>query len=108
MASGSTRRTYGSVLAPNTPDTVLLTETGFGVEVQNVNGAAPLYFTISSPGGPCPVPSVGGAAGQFAVASVAGSAIKMRQQGLFGQIVQLVSSASVQYQVTVLGNHMDA
>lgn len=104
MASGSSRRVFSSTLTANTPDLVLLTEGGYGVQVENITGNGPLWFTVSTQGGRCPVPTVGASVGAFSIAAVAGASQNVRHDGQFGSIVQIISSASVQYAVSVLGN----
>ena len=85
-------------------DTVILTDGGFGVEVMNVSGTSPIYFTVSHPGGACPVPTVGGT-NCYCAASVAGAAVRVRHSGQYGSVVQLISSGTPQYIVSVVGDN---
>jgi len=93
-------------------DLVVLADPGFGVEVTNVSGNGGIWFTVSEPGGPCVAPVVGaasvGTAGEWYTAATTGVTTKVRHQGQFGSVVQLISSASVTYQVAVLGARIDA
>ena len=99
MASGSGKYVYSSTTNGSGVDLALLTGPGFSVKVTNLNGAGPLYFTVDSPGGACPVPSTGGAA-TYTAASIAGTSVTVRAvDALYGAVVQLTSSASVNYQV---------
>ena len=105
MASYSgTRVAYVSSSASVGADVVVLTDGGFSVKVTNVSGTAPLYFTLSHPGGPCPVPTVGGA-NVFVVPAAAGDSVNARHAGQFGSVVQVVSSGTPSYMVEVQGNH---
>lgn len=103
MASGSSRRVYSSTLTASTVDLVVLTEGGYGVEVINTTGTAPIWFTISEQGGACPVPTIGGTTGEFCAASVAGYSMKVRHEGLFGSVIQLISAGTPTYTVSTLG-----
>ena len=92
-------------------DLVLLVDPGFGVEVTNLSATNSLWFTVSEPGGRCPVPAGGASASVGAVdewVALAGQTTKVRHQGQFGSVVQLISSASVTYQVGVVGARVDA
>ena len=83
----------------NTVDTVVLSGAGFSVKVTNLNGGPPIYWTASWPGGPCPVPTVGGP-NCFAVASVIGNSINTRAGDFqFGSVIQLISSGITAYEV---------
>ncbi len=84
-------------------DLAVLTAAGAGVSVTNNNGTAPIWFTVSEPGGACPLPT-GGGANCYCVGSVAGATVQVRHDGQFGSIVQLVSSGTPNYTVAVLGN----
>lgn len=94
----------GTTSGSGNVDLVYLSGAGFSVRVTNVNGAAPLWFTVSHPGGACPVPTVGGV-NEYLTASVPGMSNSVRHAGQFGSVVQLVSSGSVQYMVELQGNH---
>ena len=103
MASGSGVMSYSSTVASvNVVETVLLTGSAFGIEVVNITGTAPIWFTVGEPGGPCPVPTVNGS-GSFCAASVAGTQVKVRHQGFAGNVVQLISAGTPAYTVSQLG-----
>ena len=103
MASISSRRVASGTLNGANVDLVFLTDPGFGVEVTNISGNGNIWFTVSEPGGPCPVPTVGGTSSEWCVASVGNTSQKVRHSGQFGSIVQLISSASVTYAVSITG-----
>ncbi len=103
MASGSARRVYSSTLTASTVDVVLITEGAYGVQVTNVDGSAPIWFTVSTQGGACPVPTVNGTNGEYCAASVAGNFLNVRHDAQFGSVVQLISSGTPQYTVGILG-----
>lgn len=100
MASYSARRVATETLSANTVDLVLLTDPAQSVEVTNVTGTAPIYFTVSKPGGDCPVPTVNGQS-CYAVASVAGQSMFVRHDGMYGSVVQLISAGTPQYTVQI-------
>ena len=91
-----------------TVDLIVLTDPGFGVDVINLTGNAPIWFTVSQPGGPCPAPTVGGSSGEFCVASVAGAHVTVHHAGQFGSVVQLIASGSTTYSVAVTGRTTNA
>ena len=100
MASGAAARQYSSLINPSLVDMVLI-ETGCNViSVTNVTGNGELWFTVSEPGGPNPQPNINGA-NTYCAASVAGSTVDVRHDGMYGTIVNLASSASVQYLVSI-------
>jgi len=103
MASGSAPKVYSNTLTASTVDVVLITGGAYGVQVTNVDGTSPFWFTVSTPGGPCPTPTVGGTNGEFAAASVAGAFVNIRHDGQFGSVVQLISSGTPTYTVSALG-----
>lgn len=107
MSSGSSRRVYSGTLTSDTVDIVLLTEGGYGVQVVNTTGTAPIWFTVSTPGGPCPIPTVGGSSGEFCAASVTGATVPVRASVQFGALVQLISSGTPTYTVSLVGNQAD-
>ena len=88
-------------------DLIVLTDAGFGVEITNVSGSAPLWFTVSHPGGPCPVPVVASASvnasNQYCAGAAAGTRVPVRHAGQFGSVVQLISSGTPEYVVEVTG-----
>ena len=100
-----TRVAYVASSASVGADTVVLTDGGFSVKVTNITGTAPLYFTVSQPGGPCPVPTTAAAANVFVVPSAVNSSVNVRHAGQFGSVVQVVSTGSPSYMVEVQGNH---
>ena len=59
-----------------------------------------IFFTVSEPGGPCPVPTVNGV-NCYAVASVAGAQTAVRHYGRYGSVVQLISTGTPTYSVVV-------
>ncbi len=107
MSSVQAKRVANGTLSASTVDIVSLTDPGFGVEVTNLTQNGNLWFTVSAPGGPCPVPSVGGTSGEWCAASVGTSAVKVRHAGQFGSIVQLISGQAVSYSVAVVGARVD-
>ena len=95
---------YATASVAGVVDLVYLTHPGFSVKVTNVSGTAPLWFTVSHPGGDG-TPPVGGGANCFSVASVAGQSTSVRHDGQFGTVVQLISSGTPAYSVEIQGNH---
>ena len=81
-------------------DLVVLTQPCASIRVTNISGAAPLWFTVSAPGGACPVPTSGGT-NNFAVAPAANAFTSVRHDGMFGSVVQVVSSGTTSYMVEV-------
>ena len=60
-------------------DVVVLTGAGHSVKVTNISGTAPLFWTVSHPGGPCPVPSTSGSVQPcFVTAGAAGTSTNSR------------------------------
>ena len=109
--SNQASRSVSATLAASTVDLVWLTAPGFGVQVTNDSGSADIYFTVDAPGGPCPAPSVAastGAQNQFCAASAAGATTVVRSPAQFGSIVQLISSGTPSYTVSVVGNQVNA
>ena len=102
------RRVATGAASVSTVDLVVLTDGGSGVEVTNLTGTAALWFTVSQPGGPCPVPTVGGSSGEFCVASVAGAHVTVHHAGQFGSVVQLIASGSTTYSVAITGRTTNA
>lgn len=107
MASTAGTRVVSSTTNGANVDIVYLSDPGFGVEVSNLSLNGNLWFTVSHPGGPCPAPTVGGSSGEWCCASVGNTTQKVRHPGQFGSIVQLISSASVTYSVSVTGARID-
>ena len=98
-----------NTLTPSAVDVVLLTNPAFGCIVENLTCNAPIWFTVSAPGGPgtAPVVPSGGASvgAQYAVGgSVGPTSLSVRGPAQFGQVIQLVSINAEQYTVSVLGN----
>jgi hypothetical protein len=85
-------------------DLVVLTQPGMSIRVTNISGAAPLWFTVSAPGGACPIPTSGGTY-NFSVAPAANAFTNVRHDGMFGSVVQVVSSGTTSYMVEVQGQH---
>ena len=80
-------------------DLVYLTAPAYSVKVTNVTGTAAIYFTVGSPGGACPVPTIGGT-GDFCLPATAGTSLSTRAGDFqFGTIVQLISTGTPQYMV---------
>ena len=110
MATGNQNiapRVVTASASVNTVDLAVLTDGGFGIEVTNLTGTAPIWFTVSHPGGSCPVPTVGGE-NCFCAASVAGATVRVRHSGQYGSVVQLISSGTPQYTVSVVGDRINA
>ena len=99
MANYSGGRVLTETLTANTADLCYMTDPGEAIIVSNISGQAPIYFTVDKPGGACPLPTVNGQ-NCFAVAS-AGTRVSVRHDGMYGSIVQIISSASVQYTIEV-------
>jgi len=100
MADTAGTRIVTKTLAANTVDLVYLSSPGMAIQVTNQTGTAPIWFTVSHPGGNATAPTVGGAA-CFGVASVAGQSTSVRHDGMYGSIVQLISAGTPTYTVTV-------
>ena len=94
------QRQTTQTLTPNQVDLINMTAPGESIIVTNINALAPIYFTVDKPGGPCPVPAVGNG-NWYSVGPGAGTRVSVRHDGMYGSIVQLISSASVQYSVEV-------
>ena len=104
------RRAASATLQASTVDLVYLTEGGFGVQVINdTGGASPIYFTVSAPGGACTAPTVAASTGTVGVfcAAAAGIPVSVRHSGQFGSIVQLISSGTPSYTVSVVGSQFN-
>ena len=102
-------RSISATLVASTVDLVVLTDGGFGVQVENVSGTAPIYFSVSHPGGSCTVPSVAASTGSqnfFCAAAVAGAQTNVRHPGQFGSVVQLISTGTPSYTVSVTGSRV--
>ena len=88
------------------PDLVWLSGAGQSIKVTNVSGSAPLFWTVSHPGGSCPVPSTSGSVnGTYVTAGAAGTSTSARHDGQFGSIVQVVSTGTPSYMVEVQSVH---
>lgn len=98
--STSAAQVVTQTLSANAADLVLLTAPASSIVVTNETGTAPIYFTVSEPGGPCPVPTVGGV-NCYCAASVAGAQVAVRHYGTYGAVVQLISSGTPTYSVVV-------
>jgi hypothetical protein len=95
------KRVVSGTLSANAVDLVYLSSPGQAINVQNVTGTAPIWFTVSHPGGSGKVPTVGGSEGVFCAASVAGAEFQVRHDGMYGSVVQLISTATPTYTVSV-------
>ena len=98
--STSATQVVTQTLSANAADLVLLTTPASSVIVRNETGTGMIFFTVSEPGGPCPVPTVNGV-NCYAVASVAGAEVAVRHYGRYGSIVQLISSGTPTYSVSI-------
>lgn len=85
-------------------DLIVMSGHGFSIKVTNVGGTAPLWYTASFPGGPCPVPSVNEVKSR-AVAATANASSSDRQSFQFGAVVQVASTGTTAYLVELQGNH---
>lgn len=85
-------------------DLIVMNGHGFSVKVTNLTGTAPLWYTVSAPGGTCIVPTVGGVKTR-AVAATANASSNDRQALQFGAVVQVCSTGTTAYTVEILGNH---
>jgi hypothetical protein len=98
-------RTASGTLTASTVDLVFLTGIGNGVSVTNVNGSAPIYFTVDTPGGACKPPTTYaasvGSVGVFCAASVIGQTVSTKLDAQSGAIVQLISSGTPTYTVAL-------
>jgi hypothetical protein len=99
MANYNGGRVLTEKLNGSNADLCLMSAAGEAIIVSNISGEAPIYFTVDKPGGPCPVPTVNGST-CFAVAGT-GNRVSVRHDGMYGSVVQLISSASVQYTIEV-------
>lgn len=98
------RTVYVATSASVGADLVILDAPCMSIRVTNIAGTAPLWFTVSHPGGPCPVPTSGGS-NNFTVAAAANAFANVRHDGMYGSVVQVVSSGTTSYNVEVQGNH---
>lgn len=105
MADRAGNRVVTATLSASTVDLVYLSAAGQGIKVINQSGSAPIYFTVSRPGGACPVPTVGGAE-TYCAASVTGAFDFVRHDGMYGSIVQLISSGTPTYTVEVSSRNL--
>ena len=105
MTDRAGKRVITAQLTASTVDLVFLSAAGQGIKVINQSGSAPIYFTVSRPGGDCPVPTVGGA-DNFCAASVAGASDFVRHDGMYGSIVQLISSGTPTYTVEIASRNL--
>jgi hypothetical protein len=111
MAYGNQIQTRHSAIATasvGVVDLIVLTDGGYGVNVTNINGLAPIFFTVDAKGGACPVPTVNGASGEYCASSVGAQSVNVRFDGQFGSVVQLISSGTPTYSVSVIGNQSNA
>ena len=110
MAGNNTAgtRVVSNTLSGSTVDLVYLSDPGYGVNVENVSQTANIWFTVSHPGCPCPAPTIGASVGAFCAGSVGATSINVRHAGQFGSIVQLISSGTPTYTVSVIGNQANA
>jgi hypothetical protein len=100
MASGGAVNAYSSSASVGTVDTVWISQPANVVVVTNDSGTAPIWFTVGSPGGPDLQPTVGGANCHCA-ASVAGTSVKVSSDGMFGSIINLTSTGTPLYTVSI-------
>ena len=100
MESGGAVRAYSSSASVGTVDTVWISQPTNVVVVTNDSGTAPLWFTVGSPGGPDLQPTVGGS-NCFCAASVAGISVKVRTDGMFGSIINLTSTGTPSYTISI-------
>ena len=96
----SGRKVVTATLTANTVDLVFLTGAGQAVQVINQTGTAPIWFTVSHPGGNAVTPTVNGVS-CYGVASVAGQTTSVRHDGLYGSFIQLISTGTPTYTVVV-------
>lgn len=97
MASGGGGHVYTSTLSGGASvDTVWLSDGCSSTRVTNLTGTAPIFFTVSHPGGPCPIPSSNSPT-SYVCAPTAGNSVSVRHDGQFGSIIQLVSASVQQY-----------
>ena len=100
MANYSAADVSTNTLGASVVDLVLLTTPASAIQVINESGTSPIFFTVSQPGGPCPVPTINGANCRVVAAS-AGAIQNVRVYGRYGSIVQLISAGSPQYSVVI-------
>ena len=100
MADTAGARIVTKTLAANVVDLVFLKSPGMAIQVTNQTGTAPIWFTVSHPGGNAVTPTINGVS-CFGVASVAGQSTSVRHDGMYGSIVQLISTGTPTYTVTV-------
>ena len=86
-------------LTASTVDTVILSKPSRGVTVVNVSGSAIIYFTVSHPGGSNPQPTIGGA-NCYVLPATVGS-LDVTHDGQFGSVVNLISSGTPAYSVSI-------
>src|ERR1019366_9108435 len=100
MAAQQTSGTYivnNAFASASVVDLVYLTGAAYAVKVTNLTGTAPIYFTVGSPGGACPAPTLNGT-GDYYLGATAESSLSTRAGDFqFGTIVQLISSGTPQY-----------
>lgn len=101
MAVLGGRRVVNGTLTADTVDTVILTAAARTVTIVNVSGSAEIFFTISHPGGPNVQPTVGGT-NCFVLPATIGS-LDVRHDGQFGNVINLISSGTPAYSVTIPG-----
>ncbi len=99
MAGTWARRSATATLTANTVDLVYLADSCKTITVVNVTGTAAIYFTVSRPGGSNLIPTITGA-NCFCLPAAIGS-LDTRHDGQFGSTVQLISSGTPTYTVSI-------
>jgi len=97
---------YVATAASVGADVVVLSGAGHSVKVTNVSGSAPLFWTVSHPGGTCAIPSTSGSVEAcYVTAGGAGISTNARVAGEYGAVVQVVSTGTPSYTVEVQSAH---
>jgi hypothetical protein len=93
------KRVVNATASVSTVDLIFLSDAAQKVTVANTTGTAPIFFTVSHPGGDGNVPTVGGQGCYQLPAAI--SSLDVRHDGQFGTIVQLISSGTPSYSVAI-------
>lgn len=100
MTLYSGKRTANATLTANTVDTVILTGAARKITVLNISGSASIFFTVSHPGGDNAQPTVNGQNCYVLPASL--GSLDVRHDGMFGSVINLISSGTPQYAVEIV------
>lgn len=99
MAVVSGGRSASGTLTASTVETVILTAACKKITVLNVTGTTAIYFRVAHIGGSNPQPAVGDAVSYVLPAAI--GSVDIRHAGQFGTVVNLISSGTPGYAVSI-------